>query len=102
MPAANHALLPHEDLHSSRETWNQRLAQEREAFDQQLDALLESHRGEFVVFHDGTPLGFYATHTEAHRGALSALGLDQVFLIAQVEQDAPQPERLIKSREVRL
>lgn len=102
MPAANHVLLPQEDLHSSRETWNQRLAQERDAFDRQLDTLLESHKGEFVVFYEGRPLGFYASHTEAHRGALSTLGLDRTFLIARVEQEAPQPERLIKSSDVRL
>jgi hypothetical protein len=60
------------------------LEQEQDAFEQQLDALLPDHAGEWVLFKDGKPMGFFADHVEAYEAGLKRFGLDVPFLVQQV------------------
>jgi|CXWL01.1.fsa_nt_gi hypothetical protein len=67
------------------------LEQEQEAFDRQLDALLVDHAGQFVLFHGGSPVAFFAAEATAYEEALKRFGPDGVFLIAPIERIDPQP-----------
>lgn len=62
------------------------LQDEQGAFDAQLDTLRAKHNGEYVLFKDGRPVGFYPTHSDAFREGLRRFGLDAAFLVAQVAQ----------------
>ena len=63
-----------------------RIRREQDAFDRLLPELLEEHRGEYAVFRDGKPVGFYSTRDVAYRAALDCCGLDAVFLVCEVTE----------------
>ncbi len=60
------------------------LTREQVAFDAQVEDLMRDHAGEFVVFHGGGPVGFWATFNDAYRAALKGCGLDEIFLVDEV------------------
>jgi hypothetical protein len=64
---------------------------EQNAFNEHLDEMLGTHRGEYVVFHGGKPVDFFKTYDEAYAFALDRFGLDEVFLVAQVTRRNTQP-----------
>jgi hypothetical protein len=70
------------------------LQQEQDAFDAALPKLLREHRGEFVVFKDRKPVGFYPSYDDAYAMALDRYGHEAVFLISEVVQRIPQPVSL--------
>ena len=70
------------------------LQEEREAFVAQLPALMKEHAGEFVLFDNGSPVGFFSDHAAAYEAGLDRFGLDRPFLIAKVEPPHPQPVSL--------
>ena len=67
------------------------LAEERKAFDTQLEELRRTHPGQFVLMKNGQVIEFYPSHEAAYEAGLSRFGLDSVFLIAQAEKQGPQP-----------
>jgi len=67
------------------------LAEEQAAFDAALNDLLEEHRGEFVLFHEGAPVAFYPDYAAAFEAGLEQFGLDVEFLIGEVAPKSPQP-----------
>jgi hypothetical protein len=67
-----------------------RLRREQAAFDRQLPEILPEHQGEFVVFKDEAPQGFYKTYNDAYGAALDRFGLDDVFLISEVLERHPE------------
>ncbi len=60
------------------------IEQEQEAFNKKLPELIDFHEGEFAVFHNGEPVGFFKNPTKAYEFALSNYGLDGIFLIQEV------------------
>lgn len=66
------------------------LEQEQLAFDAQLDNLMKSHRGQFVLFKNGATVGFYESYEAAYNAGLAQFGLDRPFLISKVELQPPQ------------
>lgn len=64
------------------------LQREQDAFDSVRDALLTEHGGEFVIFKDRKPVGFFGSFDEAYAHALHEFGLDTAFLISQVQPRA--------------
>ncbi len=67
------------------------LKDEQAAFDAQLDELLRSHPGKYVLFKDRRPVAFFDEYPAAYAAALQQFGLDAVFLIAPVARQTPQP-----------
>jgi len=67
------------------------LREEQDAFNRQLDSLLKTHEGKYVLFKNGEPVAFFDTHTAAYETALEKFGLDSTFLIAPIEEPNPQP-----------
>ena len=71
-------------------TATDKLGAEQRAFDKALPSLLESHRGEFVIFSGKKPVGFHDTFDEAYSTALGRFGSDGVFLISEVKEFKPE------------
>ena len=67
------------------------LKEEQAAFETQLDELLKTHKGKFVLFKSGQVVGFFDDHESAYNEGLDRFGLDTVFLVAPVEKIRPQP-----------
>ena len=67
------------------------IEEERGAFEKLLAELMKEHEGEFVVFHHGEPVEFFGDHSTAYEYALDRFGLDDVFLIAEVEPPSSVP-----------
>jgi hypothetical protein len=67
------------------------LQEEQAAFDSQLNDLLKEHRGEFVLFKDGRPVGFFEDHVSAYAAGLEKFGVGAVFLVAPVHPQSHQP-----------
>lgn len=65
------------------------LQQEQTAFEAQLDELIATHAGEFVLFNDGRPVAFFKAHEAAYREGIERFGPDATFLVAQVKRSAP-------------
>jgi hypothetical protein len=63
-----------------------RLRQEQNAFEELLPELLEEHRGEYAVFCECKPVGFYQSREIAYRAGLKRWGLDGVFLVSEVTE----------------
>ncbi len=61
---------------------------DQEAFDAQLDELLQHHLGKWVLFGRGRALGVFETYSGAFRFGLRLFGTRRVFLVARV-QDPP-------------
>lgn len=66
------------------------LEQDQEAFDRQLETLLSTHSGEWVLFKNGEPIGFFATNEQAYEAGLDRFGLDETFLVQQVAKRSPE------------
>lgn len=66
------------------------LEEEQAAFNEQLEDLVKEHRGEFVVFKSRVPVGFYPDYEAAYNAALAQFGLDNPFLVSQVEHRRPE------------
>lgn len=56
-----------------------------------LPGLLEEHRGEWVVFHEGSVRSMHATIREAYAAAINELGPDAGFVVAPIEEVRPSP-----------
>ncbi len=67
------------------------LKDEQAAFEAQLDDLLRTHAGKYVLFKNGGPIDFFDDYPSAYKAALQRFGLDQVFLIAPIVKPKPQP-----------
>ena len=65
------------------------LHREQSAFDAQLDDMLRTHAGEFVIFKNGAPVGFFSTYDEAYSEALARFGLDEAYLVSEVKRRDP-------------
>lgn len=66
------------------------IKREQEAFDRQLDQMIDEHEGEFVLFHDGAPVAFFPIYEEAYRAGLERFGMDETFLVSEVKRRGPQ------------
>lgn len=70
----------------------ERLRKERDAFDAALEGLLAAgHGGKYALVVDGTVQAMLATEAEAYEEGLRRLGLDTVFLVAQVAPAVAEP-----------
>lgn len=67
------------------ETRLEQLEREQEAFDRLLPDLIRAHAGEWVILSGGEPLEFHATFDAAYQSALARFGLEQTFLIAEIQ-----------------
>jgi hypothetical protein len=65
------------------------LQKEQDAFEAAREELLEDHEGEFVVFKDQRPVGFYSSFKEAYSRAIDLFGLESVFLVSEVRRQVP-------------
>jgi hypothetical protein len=61
---------------------------DQEAFDAQLDELLQYHLGKWALYARGRALGVFETYSSAFRFGLRLFGTRRVFLVARV-QDPP-------------
>lgn len=61
------------------------LEREQKAFNSQLDELMNEHAGQFVVFKDERPAGFYPTFNDAYVDALRRFGYGGGFLLSEVK-----------------
>ena len=59
------------------------------AFLMQVEGLMKRHHGEFVLFGDGEPSGFFGSYGEAYSAGLKQFGPDQEFLIQEVANPEP-------------
>lgn len=66
------------------------IEREQEAFNAQLDHMMQEHQGEFALFKDGSPVAFYATYNQAYTAGLDRFGMDQTFLVSEVKRREPQ------------
>ena len=73
----------------SKSTVTASLQMEREAFLNQLGDLSLEHSGEFALFLDKQPHGFFASYDDAYHAGLERFGLDVEFLIQRVEEATP-------------
>ena len=62
------------------------IREEQEAFDTRLPGLLEQHRGQAVLFKDGSVVEYFPDTRAAYAAGISKYGPDQVFLVAVVER----------------
>ncbi len=67
------------------------LKDEQAAFDAQLDELLRTRPGKYVLFKNGKPVAFFDDYPAAYAAALSQFGLGAVFLVAPIVKPNPQP-----------
>src|SRR5713101_4203119 len=67
------------------------LEQEQAAFDAQLPELLKEHRGEFVLFKEGRPAGFFKDHGSAYAAGLQRFGLGVAFSVVAVSLKKKKP-----------
>lgn len=77
----------------SREDEMGRIEQEQRSFDEQLEAMLAEHEGEFVLFR-GEPVAYFSKYEDAYAAGLERFGVDQVFLISEVRKRPPQTTSL--------
>jgi len=63
-----------------------KIQREQEAFDRVLDSMMAEHAGEFVVVHDGAPLGYYPTYAAAYQDAVKRFGPEETFLVSEVKR----------------
>lgn len=68
---------------------NLTIYQEQEAFNKQLNNLMKKHRGKYALCKHGKPINYYDSFDEAYQAGLDRFGLDDHFLIAQVEKQYP-------------
>lgn len=67
------------------------LKSEQQAFNAQLEDLLRTHPGKYVLFKDGGPVEFFSDYESAYKDALTRFGLRSTFLIAHIVKSPPQP-----------
>lgn len=61
------------------------LEREWRSFAKSVDRLLEEHRGQYVLWRDDTAVEFFDTYERALASGLRRFGLDETFLVAEVE-----------------
>lgn len=66
------------------------IEREQEAFDQQLDEMMKEHEGQFALFQNAAPVGFFPSYDEAYGAGLESFGMDQTFLVSEVKKRSPQ------------
>lgn len=69
---------------------NAALLREQEAFEAQLAGLLEEHAGQYVVFRDLKPAGFFSTYEAAYSFAVQRFGTEGGFLVSEVKKREPE------------
>ena len=69
----------------------EKVKREMQSFRTALPELLKEHAGQWVVFADGTVVGFYEDEDSAYRAAMQEYGPGGGFVIARVVQEQPQP-----------
>jgi len=70
----------------------ERLRKERDALDAALEGLLAAgHGGKYALVVDGRVQAMFPTEAEAYEEGLRRLGLDAVFLVAQVAPVVAEP-----------
>lgn len=57
-------------------------------FEAELPGLLTAHGGQWVVYHEGVK-GYFRTEDEAIRWAVTHLGLDVGFVVAEAKETKP-------------
>ena len=67
-----------------------KIEDEQAAFNAVLATMMETHAGEFVVFHQGEAAGYFETYDQAYADALDRFGLDDVYLVSEVVQRRPE------------
>ncbi|MCP4897575.1 MAG: hypothetical protein GY906_11440 [bacterium] len=67
------------------------LEEEQESFDAQLDSLLESHEGHWVLFKDKQVVDIFPDSDTAYTAGLERFGTDSLFLVLPVERPSPLP-----------
>lgn len=67
------------------------LAEERAAFDAQLDALRERSPGKFALVRGGEVVGTFDDFQTAYAKGLDTYGVDETFLIAEIVKAPPSP-----------
>ena len=70
------------------------LAEEQAAFDELLPFLLEEHRGQFVVVHDGKVVDFFESYRDAYQAGIVRLGVDEIYLVSKVQEKKAEPASL--------
>lgn len=75
------------------------LQAERDAFEAQLDELLQYHLGKWALYARGRALGVFETYGSAFRFGLRLFGTRRVFLVARVKDP---PWRLVGLQVARL
>ena len=68
-----------------------KLAKEQAAFDALLPSILEDHRGQFVIVHDGKPIDFFESYGDDYQAGLDRLGVDEIYLVSKVQEQKPEP-----------
>lgn len=66
------------------------LQTEQEAFNAQLDELMKEHAGQFVLFHQKAPVGYFETFDQAYRAGLERFGVGGVFLVSEIVKRGPE------------
>jgi hypothetical protein len=66
-----------------------RVLAETRRFHQALPALLQSHRGRWVVFFEGRVQSQHASEEAAYESAVNAYGVEGGFVVAQVDEVRP-------------
>lgn len=65
----------------------QKIRDEFRQFREMLGSLLETHRGQWVVFLDGRVQGFFDGENAAYASAVERFGSDAGFVVAPVSED---------------
>ena len=70
---------------------NIELGLDHEWFQTQLDTFLKTHAGQFALVKNQKVIGFYTSHEDAFSAGIQKYGLDDIFYVANVERNSPQP-----------
>jgi len=65
--------------------------QEQAEFEKQLPAMLERHKGEFVLMKNGEVIDYFKTIEAGYAAAMKKFGSEGVFLLAPIEPCNPAP-----------
>jgi hypothetical protein len=67
-----------------------KLRVEQEAFDSQLDELMQEHAGQFVLMKGGDVVGYYDSFQAAYSDGVLKYGPADVFLVSEVKHRPPE------------
>ena len=71
-----------------------KLTEEQAAFDDLLPSILEEHRGQFVIVHNGEVIDFFDSYGDAYQAGLDRLGVDKIYLVSKVQEKKTEPASL--------